>query len=233
MRQWLNQSRERIQALIAAAGIGLVIGLVASVLCLWIFAQLADEVQENDFLVTLDVSLANAIHANVTPEATSAFLFITTFGSQVVWVLTIALSLYYVWRRQWLSLVIWLVALGGGELLNYLLKQFFARARPVFDNPIVVERFFSFPSGHSMLSMITYGMLAYFVLLRVKNRATRLLVIASATLMVLMVGLSRIYLGVHYLSDVLAGFAAGGMWLFTCISVREFIVRRTQPSATT
>ncbi len=220
----LRRARERMQA----AGVGLLIGLAASVVCLWMFAELADEVQEDSFLVTLDISLANAIHAGTQPGTVSFFLVVTLLGSQVVWGLTLILSLYYLWHRRWLSLLFWLAALVGGGLLNALLKQWFGRARPVFENPIVVENFFSFPSGHAMTAMIAYGMLAYFALLNVQRRALRLLIVVGATLIVLLVGFSRIYLGVHYLSDVLAGFAAGGVWLFTCIALREYLIRRGQ-----
>lgn len=234
MRQWLYQSQQRLQAFVAAAGLGLVVGLLASVLCLWVFAELADEVGENDFLVAVDLGLANYLHERAQPETISVFLVITQFGSQVVWGLTIGVGLYYIWRKQWLSLLIWLIALLGGQVLNALLKQWFARPRPVFENPIAVEQFFSFPSGHAMMSMIAYSMLAYFVLLKLQNWVTKVFVLTVAVGIVLLVGFSRIYLGVHYLSDVLAGFAAGGMWLFTCISIRELVnhrVHKINPSS--
>jgi membrane-associated phospholipid phosphatase len=218
---------QRLRAFLAAAGLGLVVGFFISVACLWIFAELADEIGEDDFLVALDNYLANTIHAGAQPNTISFFLFVTLFGSQVVWGLTIAVGLYYLWYRQWLSLLIWISALGGGQLLNALLKQWFARSRPVFENPIVVERFFSFPSGHAMMSMIAYGMLAYFLAVKLQTRMARLILIVATTVIVLLVGFSRIYLGVHYLSDVLGGYAAGGLWLFTCISMREYILRRS------
>src|SRR6185503_3049979 len=124
----------------------------------------------------------------------------------------------YALRRAWFATGIWIVAIGGGELLNFLLKLLFERSRPVFTNPIIVEQFFSFPSGHAMMSMIGYGMLAYFVLLRVSNRWARLAVVLIAAIIIILIGFSRIYLGVHYFSDVLAGFAAGGLWLTACVA---------------
>jgi undecaprenyl-diphosphatase len=89
-----------------------------------------------------------------------------------------------------------------------------------------VAGFFSFPSGHAMMSMIGYGMLTYFVLIRVQNRWARFAIVIAAAILIFLIGFSRIYLGVHFFSDVVAGFAAGGLWLITCIGALEFLRNR-------
>jgi undecaprenyl-diphosphatase len=136
-------------------------------------------------------------------------------------------------QKRWLALVMWVITIVGGELLNALLKQVFARPRPTFTTPLVIEQYYSFPSGHAMLSFIAYGMLAYLLCLIIKNNAVRLLIVLCAFFIILLIGLSRIALGVHYFSDVLAGYAVASLWLVICISTWRFIQqRRATPSPT-
>jgi len=106
-----------------------------------------------------------------------------------------------------------IVALGGSELLNRLLEHIFARPRPVFVHPLLLARDYSFPTGHAMESLIAYLMLAYFALLRLRTWRTRSAVVGGVALFVLLIGFGRLYLGGHYFSDVVGGFAAGGDWL--------------------
>ena len=93
--------------------------------------------------------------------------------------------------------------------------------------PLLTARGWSFPSGHAMGSLVAYGMLAYLLLRETHlGRHQRMLVIISAALLVLLIGLSRLYLGVHYFSDVIGGYAAGVVWLAACISGLEIVRRR-------
>jgi undecaprenyl-diphosphatase len=132
---------------------------------------------------------------------------------------------FFVWRRWWLYLGTWLAAVGGSALLDQLLKGLFARPRPFFEHPVLVEASYSFPSGHAMESFVLYGMLAYFAVLALKTWRARTAVVFGAALLVLLIGLSRMYLGVHYFSDVLAGYAAGGVWLCALITGAETVRR--------
>ena len=118
--------------------------------------------------------------------------------------------------------------MGGSAVLNQLLKGLFARPRPYFEHPLLIETSYSFPSGHAMGSFVLYGMLAYFAVLALKTWRARTAVVFGAALLVLLIGLSRMYLGVHYFSDVVAGFAAGGVWLSACITAMEFVRRGKQ-----
>lgn len=204
----------------------LIVTFAISVACVLLFGAIAEDVAEQDTLVLFDQQLADALHNSASEGWTRAFAFITLFGSQVVFVLTLIVAAYYLYRRLWLHLAVWLAALAGGELLNLGLKQYFSRPRPVFADPLVVEAFYSFPSGHAMLSMIAYGLLAYFVVVQLRRRRLKALVITLALVFIFMIGFSRLYLGVHFFSDVLAGFLAGGAWLFACIAVMSYIQQR-------
>jgi membrane-associated phospholipid phosphatase len=115
-------------------------------------------------------------------------------------------------------LAAWLVAVLGGEAMNLLLKDLFARPRPHFERPLVVEASYSFPSGQAMESLVVYGMLAYFAVLASRGQGKRALSVGGAAVLVTLIGFSRPYLGAHYFSDVAGGFAAGGAWLSAVIT---------------
>jgi membrane-associated phospholipid phosphatase len=204
----------------------IVAGLVLSFICLGIFAELAEEMQEQGWVVSFDTLIANSFHRNATPLATSFFLLLTRFGLELLWVFIILVGIYFINKRQWPYLLMLVITFAGGQLLNTSLKLFFSRPRPSFDDPIITALHYSFPSGHAMLSFITYGLLAYFLIIKTPGRPRRLLIIISAGVLVALIGLSRIYLGVHYLSDVIAGYAAGGFWLSICITAIYYIRRR-------
>jgi undecaprenyl-diphosphatase len=119
---------------------------------------------------------------------------------------------------------VWIAALAGGEVLNFLLKGLFARPRPSFSDPLATALYFSFPSGHATMSLIAYGLIAYFLYLRLPRAWMRVLTTSGLILLVMLIGLSRLYLGVHYFSDVLAGFAVGGLWLSFCITGMNFLL---------
>jgi undecaprenyl-diphosphatase len=105
------------------------------------------------------------------------------------------------------------LSVAGGMLLNVLLKGLFERARPTFDTPILTLTSYSFPSGHTMLATTLYGALCAFVLSQVRGWPLRSLTIVAASSMIALVGFSRIYLGAHYLTDVLAAMLEGLAWL--------------------
>jgi membrane-associated phospholipid phosphatase len=204
----------------------IVIGLIGCIISLLIFAQLVDSVSDNGFLVQLDVALANALHSVATAGSTSAFELISLFGGTILFAWSVLVGVIFAWKRQWLGLVMWVITIAGGELLNSVLKLFFARPRPTFATPLVIERFYSFPSGHAMMSFIAYGMLAYIICVLLKNNVQRLLVILATGFIIIIIGVSRIALGVHYLSDVLAGYSVASLWLITCITTWRFIQAR-------
>jgi undecaprenyl-diphosphatase len=125
-------------------------------------------------------------------------------------------------RRQWTLLAGWLAAFVGGGLLDEILKVVIRRPRPPYATAFLHHYSWSFPSGHAMVSLIAYGMLAYLlVVLWTNRRSTRISIVLGAALLIVAIGLSRLYLGVHYFSDVVGGYAAGVLWLSACISGLE------------
>jgi membrane-associated phospholipid phosphatase len=210
-------------------GLHLTLGLLAAAGCLWIFGSLARDVVSNDPLLSVDQTAATAIHELRTPTLTAFFLIVTALGSiEAIALVSLGGAVVFGAWRRWLLFGTWVIAAGGSVVLILLLKALFARPRPYFEHPLLLETYYSFPSGHAMEAVILYGMLAHFAVLDLRTWRTRAAVIFATSLLVLLIGFSRMYLGVHYLSDVVAGFAAGGVWLSTCITAMEFVRRSKQ-----
>src|SRR5215213_6876734 len=218
-------------------GLHLTIGLLAAAGGLWLFGGLAEDLLTGDPIVRFDRALDAYLHARATPPLTTFFLIITAFGSiEPLVLLGVVMAAFLAWGRRWVFLGSWLAAVAGSAVLNHLLKGLFARPRPHFEHPLLVETSYSFPSGHAMESFVVYGMLAYFALLALRTWEARVGVVLGAALLVVLIGCSRMYLGVHYLSDVLAGYAAGGVWLSALITGVETIRRsknETKPTRRT
>src|SRR5215217_5235224 len=210
-------------------GLHLTLGLAAAAGCLWLFGGLAEDVLTNDPLVRYDRAIADYLHSLANPPLTTFFLIVTALGSiETLALVGVVVAAILAGRRQWLYLWTWAVAVGGSAVLNRLIKELFARPRPFFEHPLLQETSYSFPSGHAMESFVMYGMLAYFALLALESWRAHTAVVFGTALLVLLIGFSRMYLGVHYFSDVVAGYAAGGVWLSALITGVETI-RRGKP----
>lgn len=191
------------------------------------FVRLAEAVTGEALIVQVDLALASALHAAATPGGIE-FLRAYTFlgGGIALTALGLAVAIILFARRRRVLAIGWIVAVLGAGLLNMGLKAVFARPRPSFAEPIAVSAGWSFPSGHSMGTFVTIGMLAYLGFITIRSPALRVLLVGAAMVWIVLMGFSRMYLGVHYLSDVLAGFAAGTVWLAACISGVEIARRR-------
>ncbi|MED5618519.1 phosphatase PAP2 family protein [Ideonella sp. BN130291] len=191
-------------------GFGLLVGGA------WAFAEIAEALGGGPALGQADQALADQIGRHVPPGAIQAFALLTHLGDAVTLItLCIAVAALLVWRgRRWLALG-WVLALVGNGVLNPTLKQVFARARPVHD-AIYSAPGYSFPSGHSSGAVVAYGMLAY-VLLRFVPQRWHLAVVLCAVALAFTVACSRVFLRVHFASDVVAGLASGLAWLAVCV----------------
>ncbi len=129
-------------------------------------------------------------------------------------------------RKERASAIFLVVTAGAGALLNLGLKLIFARARPDLASAIAEAQWYSFPSGHAMSSFITFGALAHLVLRQTWPWAARSAGLAAAITLVVLVGLSRVYLGVHWVSDIAGGWSAGAVWLASAVTAFEMLLRR-------
>ncbi|MGL5515135.1 MAG: phosphatase PAP2 family protein, partial [Sporomusa sp.] len=145
-------------------------------------------------------------------------IIISLLGSGLSYIIILVTAIFLLGRyRRWLEIGALTICLSGGAALNLLLKHLFQRARPDMFQ-VIQESGYSFPSGHAMASVYFYGMAAFLIMRTVAKWRWRLVVATLAVFLIIAIGISRIYLGVHYPSDVIAGYAAGSMWLAFCIS---------------
>ena len=198
-------------------GLHLTVGLLVILAAGWWFADIAEDMSRNAATRLLDERVASWFHQHATPALTQIMRVVTFFGSVVfVAVASSCIAIFLIVRKWWYPLLLLTLAVGGGSLLNILLKHFFHRQRPVLENPLLTLTSFGFPSGHTMGSTLFYGVLAVFVAQSVPTWRRRVLAFWIAALAVALVGLSRIYLGAHYLTDVVGAVAVGLAWLAFC-----------------
>jgi membrane protein DedA with SNARE-associated domain/membrane-associated phospholipid phosphatase len=213
-------------------GLHLTVGMTLSLGALWLFGGISEDVIHHDPLTQFDLTVADLLHRHGTAGLVKLAKAITLLGSPAfiaAWGSVVCVILLRQRRRT--LLVGWIGALVGGVLLDLALKLAFRRPRPVWEDPYLAERGWSFPSGHAMGSLIAYGMLAYLLVLHLRSRGARAAVIATAILLVVAIGFTRLFLGVHYFSDIIAGYAAGTVWLAVCVSGLEVLRRAGQSVA--
>jgi undecaprenyl-diphosphatase len=213
-------------------GLHLTVGVVLVLAAAWVFAGIAEDVVEGDRITLLDAWLAQWFHDHASATMTLLMLFISKLQGVPG---TIAMALLLAWwfhrqrERYWLLALA--VTVPGGMLLNTVLKVGFHRARPHFDQPLLELSTYSFPSGHTVHATLVYGLLACYLLPRAPAGPWRTAIMAAACLLVALVAVSRMYLGVHYLSDVLAAIAEGCAWLAVCVTGTSTLRRRVAARA--
>lgn len=178
-----------------------------------------------------DRIFTDALRTGISRPTMQVFAGLTRMAdTSTLTVLGIAVAiLLVILRRPWLGLA-WVIAVAGNAVINPALKQVFARIRPLRPEGFVFERSFSFPSGHSSGCVVAYGMLAYLAL-RILPTRWQLPSLLLAVTAIVTIGASRLFLQVHFASDVLAGFASGSAWLATCITSIELIRRYRFPTS--
>lgn len=199
-------------------------GFVAAVLVLYGFAWLANEVLEQE-TQAIDTATLNFLQQFASPQMTLAAHFVSLLGSEVVLAITALLLIVLAWQRRWGRAVTLVLVTGGAEVLNNILKSLFHRTRPEPVIGILAPQQFSFPSGHAMVSAAFYFYLAY-VVWRLVHGVWRWVLVGGLILLVLLIGVSRLYLQAHFLSDVIAGYLAGFLWTDAVILGRRELMAR-------
>jgi len=209
----------------------LALGFVLIVSAAALFAEIAENLGNGRKLGALDLLFSDTVRATAPLGALKVFAVLTHLGDTATLTGLCIVGAGVLLRLRQRALCIgWIVAFAGNALLNRLLKSLFQRTRPVHDNVLAMADGWSFPSGHASGSLVAYGMLAYLLLRLLPARwsAARLPLVALAVALAFTVGSSRVFLQVHFASDVLAGFASGTAWLTVCIGVLELARWRTR-----
>ena len=211
----------------------LLVSMLVVVLCVWVFAAVADQVTERhaqkiDEKLILMLRVPGQPSQPIGPPWLKGTMRdLTALGSPAIlvfFVLAVAGALLA--RRQYHAFGLMMVAPLGARLLNMLLKDLFERPRPDLSLHLTEVRSASFPSGHAMDSAVIYLTLAALLARLVQPRALKLYFLGLAMLLTFLAGVSRVYLGVHYPSDVLAGWSAGLAWAALCWAVANHLQKR-------
>lgn len=194
----------------------IIIGILVIVLTLAAFLRLS-QVLDYKSLSYFDQEIAQVLYNMRTPELTAVMRIFTFLGGQIFLEVTIIATMFFLLvSRHIKDGLVFAFILLSGVFLNLYLKNFFQRARPDL-SPLVLENTYSFPSGHAMNAFIFYTCVSYFIFRKIQNTKFGAVLIILSTVIILLIGISRIYLGVHYPSDVIAGYFAGLCWFVLVI----------------
>jgi membrane-associated phospholipid phosphatase len=184
-----------------------------------LFGFIANNVVSGGTLTVVDIEIAQWLHEHGSPLLTQCLFIITNLHDP--WVISpvaALITLTLAWKKRWYAALAILLIVQGGMLLNLLAKQIFHRARPSFENPLITLTTYSFPSGHVVASTVFYGVLAALLITKTHSRSGAAVILLIASAMIVLVAFSRLYLGAHYLSDVLAAFLEAIAWLVLCLT---------------
>ncbi|WML31596.1 phosphatase PAP2 family protein [Neobacillus sp. OS1-32] len=200
----------------------LTIAFVLSVLCIIGFAMVSLFVKDHQ-IIGFDRTIISAVQGLESPGLTKVMKLFTFIGSTEFVIILSLLLVFFLYKvlQHRLEVVLFIVVLMGSGIINQLLKQFFHRVRPDFHRLIEISGY-SFPSGHGMNAFTVYVMISFLLWRHISSRLGRGVLIFFSIMMILAIGISRIYLGVHYPSDVIGGYLASGVWVSMAIFFFQF-----------
>ncbi len=207
------------------SGLILTVLTLLNIYILALFAGLVEDVVESDSIVITDLFVSQHMSVLQDSSIVPAFVFITSLGSTPITCLIILLTviLCAVVRQPYIIVGL-LISTIGSTAFTFVNKMVFQRARPI--DILLMEHTYSFPSGHATISIALYGFLAYMAIRFSQSFIHQVRILSLALLLCLLIGLSRIVLNEHYLSDVMGGFLVGTLWLIIAISMMEWLTAR-------
>jgi undecaprenyl-diphosphatase len=217
----LRVIRKHVRNAYVAFGIFLLSGTAVAIVCTYAFAKLAGHVQSGR-TQKFDETVMRWIAAHQYPVVEQTMLEVTALGTGVVVAMVVFVAAMFLWlNKHKHSALLLMIATFGGILLNSLLKLGFDRPRPQIFKWGTYAASSSFPSGHAMSSIIVYGTVAYLAARLQRRAASRALTLSFAALVIILICVSRLYLGVHYPSDIAAGLVIGLAWAGFCMAILE------------
>ncbi|HTK50059.1 MAG TPA: phosphatase PAP2 family protein [Gemmatimonadaceae bacterium] len=214
----------------SSLGLWLTLDVVLLAGAVWGFGGLLEEVLDREALVRWDIAVVRWLRAHSSSLGDGIFSAVTILGSPVNYVIVGAVALWLLWKRERFLLVTLLAGTAGGKLLELALKTTIHRRRPSEAAEILSGHTFSFPSGHAMNATVCYTLVAFVLATALESRVhVRARWYATAAAIALAVAFSRIYLGMHFPSDVIGGLAAGVAWVVLCMAVVK-VARSRMPA---
>ncbi|UCF91260.1 MAG: LssY C-terminal domain-containing protein [Desulfobacterales bacterium] len=204
------------------SGLTLTISTLAFVYVLALFAGVVEDLITSDPIAAADIRMANFLVAFRTNAFTNVFTWITMLGKTqvILCFIAISVSLLWLWRKNDYILSLF-ISVVGSEAFSYLGELAFHRPRP--ELAVYAEHSFFFPSGHATIAVAFYGFIGYLQMRFVQSWSRKVNIFFTTILVIVAIGLSRVYLGVHYISDVWSGYLVGAMWLIIAISFSEWL----------
>lgn len=197
---------------------------LVAISCIFIFSTIAINIQ-SAWINSFDKIVITAIQGMESPWLTQVMLFFTWLGSspQVLVIAVITMLFLFFGLKHRKELWLFLISCSGSALLNILLKAKFLRQRPTLHR-LIEETGYSFPSGHSMAAFTLYFTIAFLIWKHMPNTFSRVLTILASAFLIVIIGVSRIYLGVHYPSDVVGAYFISGCWSSLCIITYQYLL---------
>lgn len=212
-------------------GLVLTVGGLITLYFVYLFFGVVEDYYGRDLIIQSDLRILNLVQVLRQPLFNKIMIFITYLGGwPTVFAGVACVAVLLLLMRRWYHLVSLFIAVGLGELFVAVTKIIIARPRPPLVNALAPEKTYSFPSGHTFVAIVFYGLLAYFIFVSTQKRWVRIITVVSALLIILLIGFSRIYLGAHWPSDVLSSDAVGVAWLTALITALE--IKRRFPRMT-
>ena len=212
-----------------ALGLYFTVGFLASAVLIVLLSLLLDEVFEIGAPLPFDRAVTLAVRNLQTPALDRFFRNITNLGDfRFLTPATLFISAILMWKHRRVSGLLYASAVVGGFLLETLMKITLRRNRPDLWPALVTEKTFSFPSGHATMSTLFFGGAVAVVFHLTKRRAYRVAAVVVASIGIFLVAFSRVYLGAHWTTDVLAGILLGLFWVVLCATGTEYLARRSR-----
>ncbi|MBE9193967.1 phosphatase PAP2 family protein [Synechocystis sp. LEGE 06083] len=215
---WVRRVYPRIAPLIALVG---ATGLGLSLVIIFLLAKLSDNVWEQEAF-TFDKTILLWIHKFANPTLDQVMLGITHLGNPST-VIPFAILIFALlwWRCPRQQALVFALACLGGAILSFSLKLTFSKPRPQLWSQLILEKTFSYPSGHALGSMVLYGFSAYLLAINFPKKAN--IIYALASFLIVAIGFSRLYLGVHWPTDIIAGYGVGFLWIIVCATLSKLV----------
>lgn len=185
----------------------------------YLLADLTKDTLFDKTVLQFDTNISKYFYTLRTPLLTQVMIIISQLGADFILAVSTLILIFFTWKKHKEESILFFIMLIFGAFLNILLKDIFQRPRPTLD-PLLTISSYSFPSGHAMNSFVFYVAVSYFIYHFTRNIKLGFIAVSFSVLLIFLIGISRIYLGVHYPSDVLAGYLTGLLW-FVLVLVLE------------
>jgi len=206
-------------------GLHFTIGIIFTLIFIYIFFGILQDYIGQENLVQFDLRVINLFATFRYPQLNQQMLFITYLAKgEVIVVGLIVFSLIFYIYKKWRFLYTLLISVGVGELFVWIIKNIVERPRPPLTDALVAESSYSFPSGHTFVAIAFYGLLSYFIIQSEKHKSLKIISFIFCLILICSIGISRVYLGAHWPSDVFASLAVGAAWL--TILITSFKIRK-------